>query len=134
MSSQIPPRLAPVDFSREIPLLLGSPQRAICHVLFPADRDVRPNHVHPVGLIRLGRPISKIQRLEGHKRRERESATRNPMIGKRISLLGLFPFAIHGLAGSKPALPASRLHYLIVITAPPYWIRVDWAGSAQAVG
>ena len=40
---------------------------------------------------------------------ERESATRNPMIGERISPLGLCPFAIHGLAGSKPALPAARL-------------------------
>ena len=67
-------------------------------------------------------------------RRERESATRNPMIGERTSLSGLFPFAIHGLASRRLAFPAARLHHLSVITAPPFWIRPDRARSALPMG
>jgi hypothetical protein len=56
------------------------------------------------------------------------------MIGKRISLSGLFPFAIHGLAGSKPELPEALLHFLFVISALPFLISATRAASALPVG
>ena len=67
-------------------------------------------------------------------RRERGVATRNPMIGERTSPSGLSPFAIHGLASRRLAVPAARLRHLSVITAPPFWISADRAESALPMG